>query len=81
MAAMQEAMKRPEAQQQMQQMAAAMQNQQLQQRMATLKVSVLQCRIWSDMLLFQALRNARVLLPSSEASGLAAGRPGACTHV
>ena len=38
MAAMQEAMKRPEAQQQMEQMAAAMQNQQLQQRMATLKV-------------------------------------------
>ena len=38
MAAMQEAMKRPEVQAQMQQMSAAMQNQQLQERMATLKV-------------------------------------------
>jgi hypothetical protein len=37
MAAMQEAMKRPEMQQQMQQMMAMAQNQQMQQRMAALK--------------------------------------------
>lgn len=35
---MQEAMKRPDMQAQVQQMSAAMQNQQLQERMATLKV-------------------------------------------
>lgn len=81
MAAMQEAMKRPEVAQQMAQMQAAMQNQQLQANIATLKVRT-------------AKRKPPIMHPSVKQTSPAvsanlqlilllnyAGRPRTCTHV